>query len=157
MPDRYESTSFRRCLTAGALCCALAAVGAHPLAAQRLDWSGFVDSLATRIDTAGLRALVPAHPKRADANALLAGGFAALRLHQLTGQNRDVDAARDIFGQATSRYPTLAWAHYGSALALAGSPGLSIPSPGGVLKPVVTGQALAEVVHADRASRARRA
>lgn len=143
--------------TLAAVGLALAAV-AFPQAAagQRASWAGYVDSLAIRTDTAALRAIAPRKADKAGVEALVAGGFAQLRVHQLTGSGRDIAAARKLFDAAVTRSPKDAWARYGYALALVGGPGVRLPSPGGVLNAVVTPQSMAQIVGLDPASHARR-
>ncbi|HEX9106839.1 MAG TPA: GWxTD domain-containing protein [Longimicrobiales bacterium] len=148
----FPRRSGRAALAAVILC----TLGRVPATAQQRDWGAYLDSLATRTDTSGLARLLPRQPKTASAHELLAGGFAALRLHQLRGRPRDAVAARGIFDRATSRFPDLAWAHYGRALALAAGPEVHLPSPAGTLNAVVTPQAFAEIVGLDPATRARR-
>lgn len=87
---------------------------------------------------------------------LMERGLVLLRLFELTNENGDGDAAREAFEQAIERAPSNGWAHYGLGLALAGGPGVRVPTPGGVLDGFVLGQSVAELIKQDPRSRAGR-
>jgi hypothetical protein len=83
-------------------------------------------------------------------------GLLLLRIFQLTNNNGVGDDARDAFQRAIDAAPKSGWAHYGLGLALAGGPGVRVPSPGGVLDGFVLGQSLSEAIKQDPLSRAGR-
>ena len=133
------------------------ALVAGPAAAQDRDLAAFQDSLAGITGLRALRALASAPRDTGFAAALVEEGLVRLRLFELTDDPEELDRARRAFESAAERDPRSAWAQYGIGLALARSPELRIPSPGGVLRGFVLPQSLAEIVGQDPRSRARRA
>ena len=133
---------------------------ADPVAAQRPDYVALRDSLSALRDVPLLyrleRGSLPV-AGAASAEPLVRRGLVALRIWEVTSDRADADRARDLFEQATERFATEPWTHYGLALALARGPDVRVPSPGGVLDGVTVGQSLAEIVGRDPRSRARRA
>src|SRR5688572_28475966 len=59
--------------------------------------------------------------------------------------------------QSPREAPASAEAHYLKGLSLAHGPEVRVPAPGGMLDGLVVGQVLAEILHLDPVSRARRA
>ncbi|MEX2282297.1 MAG: GWxTD domain-containing protein [Gemmatimonadota bacterium] len=95
-------------------------------------------------------------PNATEPAAILERGLVLLRLFELTKENGDGDAARKAFERAVEHDPASGWAHFGLGLALAGGPGVRVPSPGGVLDGFVLAHSLAGLVSQDPRSRAGR-
>ncbi|MGH7468474.1 MAG: GWxTD domain-containing protein [Longimicrobiales bacterium] len=129
------------------------------LSAQQRTVEQLRDSLRGVSDVASLRRResVLARGLRYRESAVLSErGLILLRLFELTGRNGDGDDARECFERLLRSEPDNAWAHFGLGLALAGGPGVRVPTPGGVLDGFVLGQSLAEVAKLDPRSRAGR-
>lgn len=120
-------------------------------AAQERDYVALRDSLARLDAPAAVRELLAA-PDRPP----LERGLIALRLHELTESDGDLDAARDAF-EAANRGAGHPWAHYGIGICHLRAGEIRIPSPGGVLNGVTALQSFAEILGLDHLSRARRA
>ncbi|MFO7260894.1 MAG: hypothetical protein DIU52_007045 [bacterium] len=120
-------------------------------AAQERDYGALRDSLARLESPAAVRALLAAADRPP-----LERGLIGLRLHELTGDDDDLEAARRAFDAANRDAPH-PWAHYGIGLCHLRSGEIRIPSPGGVLNAVTVLQSFAEIVGLDHLSRARRA
>jgi tetratricopeptide (TPR) repeat protein len=124
---------------------------------QQPDFSGFQTSLSQVKTSIGLEMLDRA--RRSDSLApgpLVERGLIALRRYEITSRRQDSNRARQLFGNATDRYPMLPWAHYGLGIALAHGPDVRIKSPLGVLNKIVVGQTAAQIVGLDPRSRAKR-
>jgi GWxTD domain-containing protein len=128
-----------------ALLCSVAT--AH---AQRAE-PVFRDSFADVTDTVALR--LAASLDSRDAASLLTKGFAGLRLFALTRRPADADRARDAFDDAAHLEPGNASAWYGLGLSWALAAERQQRNP----PRIVTGEAIAEALGNDAASRAIRA
>jgi len=116
------------------------------------------DSLRAHSDVSRLREREYALASRGavDMNARMERALVLMRIYELTEENRRADEAREIFEDVVDKEPQNAWAHYGLGLALAGGPGVRVPSPGGVLDGFVLGQSIAEIFGQDPRSLASR-
>ena len=127
--------------------------------AQDRDLEVLRDSLSQTANVKELRQRESAlnkGPQAKTPDALMQRGLVLLRIFELTKQNGAGDDARDAFEKAVDLAPKSGWAHYGYGLALAGGPGVRVPTPGGVLDGFVLGQSLSEAIKQDPLSRSAR-
>lgn len=135
--------------------CTMVVFPAH-VCAQAREYLEFRDSLSRLTDVAALYRLQSQRPMAAttgQAGGVIERGLIGLRIYELTGDEDDASRARDVFRQASERFPDVAWTHYGLALSLANGPEIR---PGGVLSGVTLGQSIAEILGRDPRSQAKR-
>lgn len=125
-----------------------------PASARQGDRAARLDSIGSSTDTVALRLLAGEAGSRSatDPDTRLAGGFAAMRLFLINGDEDDARTARDAFESAGDDTPDDAWAWYGLGLTWARGPEVSAGTPR-----IVTFRAFQEALGTDPASRAVRA